>query len=147
MGDNAQNIYVALEYKPIRGLFFRLSYTNDIKYNSYDYLRRDIIQIISQKPFKDKIYQNNTFAFDALYEIFNNCFAHINLSYNHAQAYAPTSEAIEAEDRGRNTDGTLLAVGNKLEGNELKAYYLNRYCPVFYQGKNITFTAGLTFSF
>lgn len=147
MGDNAQNIYAALEYKPIRGLFFRLSYTNDIKYNSYDYLRRDIIQIISQKPFKDKIYQNNTFAFDALYEIFNNCFAHINLSYNHAQAYAPTSEAIEAEDRGRNTDGTLLAVGNKLEGNELKAYYLNRYCPVFYQGKNITFTAGLTFSF
>ena len=147
MGDNAQNIYAALEYKPVRGLFLRLSYTNDIKYNKYDYIRKEIGTIISQKPFNEKIYQNNTVAFKAVYEIFNNCFAHIDVEWNNAVTYAPSSEGIAGENRGRDANGNLLVGDNMLKGEELQKYYLDKFCPVFYQGKNLTFTAGLTFSF
>lgn len=146
MGDNSQNIYAALEYKPVRGLFLRLSYTNDIKYNKYDYIRKEIGNIISQKPFNEKIYQNNTVAFRAVYEIFNNCFAHVDVEWNKAVSYAPTSAGIDGEDRGRDANSNLLTGENMLKGEDLKAYYLNKFCPLYYQGQNVTFTAGLTFS-
>lgn len=146
MGDNAQNIYAALEYKPVRGLFFRLSYTHDTKYNKFDYIRREIGNIISQKPFNEKIYQNQVVAFNAVYEIFNNCFAHIDVTWNNAQAFAPTSAGIDGEDRGYDVNGNLLTGDNMLSGEALQTYYLNKFCPVYYQGKNLTFTAGLTFS-
>ncbi len=153
MGDNAQNIFVALDYKPVRGLFLRLSYTDDIKYNTYGYIRGKegsysyIRTVLSQKPFNEKIYRNSAVAFKAVYEIFNNCFAHIDVEWNNARAYVPESEGVNGEDRGYDQNGNLLTVGNMLTGEELKSYYLNQFCPVYYQGKNLTFTAGLTFSF
>ena len=153
MGDNAQSIYAALEYKPVRGLFLRLSYTDDIKYNKYDYLRgkddsgvRYTHNVLSQKPFNEKIFRNQIVAFNAVYEIFNNCFAHIDVTWNNAQSFAPESTGIEGEDRGRDANGNLLTGGDMLTGEALQNYYLNMFSPVYYQGKNFTFTAGLTFS-
>ena len=149
MGDNAQSIFVQLAYRPVRGLRLTLDYTCDTKYRAYEYLRHNIAgsrvehPIIAQKPFSEKIWQNDQVNFRATYEVFNNCYAHVDFTYNNARAFVPASARIEGEDRGWNADGT----SRNLEGDELKAYYLNKYTPVYLQGANFTFTCGLSFGF
>ena len=115
MGSNSQSIWVQLSYRPTRSLRLTLDYTNDTKYTAYDYIRGDIRTIISQKPFDQVIWRNDEVKFRALYEVFNNCYAHVDLCYNHARA-------------GEQTD-------------------LNLYSPVYMQGKNVTFSCGLSFGF
>lgn len=149
MGDNAQSIFVQLSYRPTRSLRLTLDYTNDTKYRAFDYIRDYIAggrpkdPIIGQKPFSEKIWRNDQIQFRAVYEVFNNCYAHIDFTYNNARAYAPTSDRILGEDRGWNADGT----SKELAGAELENYYLNKYTPVYLQGKNFTFTCGLSFGF
>lgn len=143
MGDNAQNIFVEVIYRPVRQLRLALNYTNETKYNCYDYLRNSDVSIIAQKPFANKTYRNNSFAFDALYEVFSGCYAHINISYNDARGYAPTTERVTGEDRGKDAEGNYVT----LEGEALQQYYLSKFCPVFLQGRNITAVAGLSFNF
>ncbi len=144
MGDNAQNIYAELSYRPVRGLTFSFSYTNDTKYNTYNYLRANISQIIAQKPFAQRTYQNDTFTFHTVYEVFNNCYAVLDFSYNNARGFAPASERIPGEDRGG-----FDAAGNAivLEGEELQKYYLDKFAPLYLHGKNFTFMCGLSFNF
>lgn len=139
MGDNSQNIFAEIKYKPVRGLSLAFSYNNDTKYNNYNYLRKEIGNIISQKPFAERTYQNDTFAFDAVYEVFNNCYAVINMQYNHARGFAPASERIAGEDRG--PDYTTLT------GTDLQQFYLDKFAPLYLQGKNFTFMCGLSFNF
>ena len=115
MGSNSQSIWVQLSYRPTRSLRLTLDYTNDTKYTAYDYIRGDIHTIISQKPFDQVIWRNDEVKFRALYEVFNNCYAHVDLCYNYARA-------------GKQTD-------------------LNLYSPVYLQGKNVTFSCGLSFGF
>ena len=149
MGDNAQSIFVQLSYRPTRSLRLTLDYTNDTKYRAFDYIRDYIAggrpkdPIIGQKPFSEKIWRNDQIQFRAVYEVFNNCYAHIDFTYNNARAYTPTSDRILGEDRGWNADGT----SKELAGAELENYYLNKYTPVYLQGKNFTFTCGLSFGF
>jgi hypothetical protein len=78
-----------------------------------------------------------------VYEVFNNCYAHIDLAYSNVRAFTPTSERILGEDRGWYADGTSM----ELAGDELKDYYLNKYTPVYLQGQKFTFTCGLSFGF
>ena len=149
MGDNAQSIYVGISYRPVRGLRLTLDYTQDTKYRAYDYIRSNIAgwrnehPIIAEKPFSEKIWRNDEVTFRAVYEVFNNCYAHIDFCYNNARAYTPTSARIPGEDRGWNADGSSM----ELAGDALKTYYLNKYTPVYYQGTNFTFTCGLSFGF
>ena len=149
MGDNAQSIYVGLSYRPTRSLRLTLDYTQDTKYRKYDYIRRYIAgtrvenPIIAQKPFSEKIWRNDELKFRAIYEVFNNCYAHVDIIYNHARTYSPTSPRIIGEDRGWNADGTSM----ELTGEDLKTYYLNKFTPAFMQGKNITAVMGLSFGF
>jgi hypothetical protein len=150
MGDNAQSIFVQLSYRPVRGLRLTLDYTQDTKYRAYDYIRAYIAgqrntttPIIAQKPFDEPIWRNDQVQFRATYEVFNNCYAHVDFTWNNARAYAPTSERILGEDRGWNADGT----SKELAGDELANYYLNKYTPTFLQGVNYTFSCGLSFGF
>ena len=119
------------------------------KYRKYEYLRSVIAgwrpdnPIIAQKPFDEPIWRNDEITFRAVYEVFNNCYAHVDFSYNNARATAPSSARIIGEDRGWNADGT----SKELAGAELEAYYMNLFTPVYLQGKNITFTCGLSFGF
>ncbi len=115
MGDNSQSIFVQLAYRPTRSLRITLDYTNNTKYTAYDYIRGDIDYIISQKPFDEVIWRNDIVQLKAIYEVFNNCYAHLDFAYNHARA--TTDE------------------------------YLNRYSPVYLQGRKFTFTCGLSFGF
>ena len=141
MGDNAQSIYAELAYRPIRGMLLKLSYTNDTKYNSYAYLRvyrgsdgviRDggIAETISQKPFDHCIYRNDEVRLDGFYEVHPNMFLTMSLGYNHARGYDnEKTDAIASED-----------IGNA-------QHYLNKYLPLYYQGKNFTASIGFSFGF
>ena len=115
MGSNSQSIWAQLSYRPTRSLRLMLDYTNDTKYTAYDYIRGDIKDIISQTPFINPIWQNDEWKFRAVYEVFNNCYAHVDVAYSHARAITPE--------------------------------YLNKYSPVYLQGKKVTFSCGLHFGF
>lgn len=141
MGDNAQSIYAELAYRPIRGMLLKLSYTNDMKYNSYAYLRmyrgedgviRDggISQTISQKPFDHCIYRNDELRMDGIYEVHPNMFLTMTIGYNNARGFDNVkTDAIASEDVGD------------------AQYYLDKYAPRFYQGKNFTGAIGFSFGF
>ena len=115
MGSNAQSIFVQLAYRPTRSLRLTLDYTCNTKFKAYDYIRGDIGKIIAEEPFKDVIWRNDEVMFRAVYEVFNNCYAHVDCMYNYARA-------------GKQTD-------------------LDKYSPVYLQGKKFTFTCGLSFGF
>lgn len=148
LGDNAQSLYLQLRYRPVRGLSLSLDYLRDTKYNEYAYLRDGwingqrireggITETISQKPFNERTWQNDRVGFHAVYEVFQNCYAHIDLLYNYARAFV--------------TSGTHYCTNggdpNVPLSSEWRGDYLNRYTPVFYQGKNLTFECGLNFGF
>ena len=130
MGDNAQSIYTELAYRPMRGVLLKLSYTNDRKYNSYAYLRDNIGQTISEKPFDYCIYSNEELRLDGIYEVHPNMFMTLSLGYNNAQGYDNTkTDALPSEDLGD------------------AQYYLDKFSPLFYQGKNFTASVGFSFGF
>ena len=129
LGDNSQEIFVSLRYRPIRGLYLDLSYTNAIKGNDYEYLRTNIIDIISQKALNEIIWKEDRVVLNAVYEIFNNCYARINLVYNNTRTSEPTSEAIPGE--------------NRMTAQQT----MDKFTPAFYQGRNITVICGLNFGF
>ena len=141
MGDNAQSIYAELAYRPIRGMLIKMSYTNDTKYNSYAYLRRyrtatediragGISETISQKPFDKAIFRNDVVRLDGVYEVHPNMFVTLALEYNNARGYDNLKEEhLPSED-----------IGNA-------QYYLDKYMPLYYQGKNFTVSAAFSFGF
>lgn len=112
LGDNAQSIYAELSYHPIRGMIIKMSYTHDTKYNSYAYLRnyrngseviRDggISQTISQKPFDQAIFRNETIQLTGMYEVHPNMFLSLSVDYNHARGFDNLNpNAIPSEDIG-----------------------------------------------
>ena len=129
LGDNSQEIYVALNYKPVRSLNINLSYTNAIHGNEYEYIRKQIEETIAQVPLKDITWRNEIIGLEALYEIWNNAYATFSVEYNNARGYDITSPTISSEVR-KDAQG-----------------YLDMYTPAFYQGENITFAIGLGFGF
>jgi len=142
MGDNAQSIFVELAYKPIRGMTVKINYTNDTKYNSYSYLRTarvdgkkvneesGIGKILEQKPFDQKIYRNDEVRVELVYEVHPNMYLTASVMYNNARGYDnKKTDALLAEDCG------------------LAQHYLDKYCPLYWQGQNVTATLGFSFSY
>ena len=130
LGDNAQSIYAELAYRPIRGMLIKASYTNDTKYNSYAYLRNNISATIAQKPFDHAIFRNEVVQLDGVYEVHPNMYMTLTLQYNHARGFDNIkTDALPSED-----------IGNA-------QYYLDKFAPRFYQGKNITGSVGFSFGF
>lgn len=130
MGDNAQSIYGELAYRPVRGLLLKLSYTHDTKYNSYAYLRDNISETIAQKPFDQPIYRNQEIRLDGLYEPHPNMYMTLSIGYNNAQGFGNIK---------------TNALPSELLGSA--QYYLDRFCPLYYQGKNLTISAAFSFGF
>jgi len=131
LGDNSQEIYLAMCYKPIRGLDLNISYTDAKHGNEYEYVRDNhaIDAIISQPSLGDIIWSNKTLAFNAQYEVFNNAYAIINVSNSNVQGYNVTSTPIVGE------------VMKTAQG------YLDLFTPAYLQGKNTTITVGFSFGF
>ena len=133
LGDNAQEFYASLGYKPIQGLDLNVFYLNAKHGNEYLFARRgedaNIRQIISQPSLGDVIWKNQTFGFKALYEVFNNAYAVLNVENSDIQGYDAASEAIPGEKR--------------MTAQEV----LNYFTPPFLQGKNTTVTVGFSLGF
>ena len=130
LGDNAQSIYAELAYRPIRGMLIKASYTNDTKYNSYAYLRNNISATIAQKPFDHAIFRNEVVQLDGVYEVHPNMYMTLTLQYNHARGFDNIkTDALPSED-----------IGNA-------QYYLDKYMPRYFQGKNLSVSAAFSFGF
>ncbi len=127
LGDNAGEVYVALAYKPIRGLSMTLSYVNATKYNEYLYTRHKESVFIRQKQFAERVWRNDEVKLHAVYEVVNNAYAFVDLGWNNARGFNLTSEPTIDEVR-------LTAEG-----------YLKRYTPAFYWGQNVTVKMGFSF--
>lgn len=127
LGDNAQEVYVALAYKPVRGLSVMVSYVGATKYNEYLYTRYPNSPFIRQKQFAEKVWSNDEVKLHAVYEVVNNAYAFVDLGWNNARGYEPASEPAIDEVR-------LDAAG-----------YLKRYTPAFYWGQNWTVKMGFSF--
>ena len=127
LGDNAQEVYVALAYKPVRGLSLTVSYVNATKYNEYLYTRHKESEFIRQKQFAEKVWRNDEVKLHAVYEVVNNAYAFVDLGWNSARGFDVTSEPTVDEVR-------LDAQG-----------YLKRYTPAFYWGQNVTVKMGFSF--
>ncbi len=136
MGDNAQNIFVELSYRPIRGMQLALSYTNETKYNQYYYIRDLIGTTIAQKPFDKVIYRNDQVDLRLTYEVHPNMYLVAGLSYNKARANDNTG--------GKNAPYIDAKTAEQMGSAD---YYLNAFCPVFYQGENISANVGFSFGF
>ena len=128
-------MYLALRYKPIRGLDLNLSFMDAKHGNEYEYLRRNanradaISKIISQPSLGDITWSNKTIGFNAQYEVFSNAYALINVTYSDIRGYDLTSTPIDGEIR-------KTAQG-----------YLDMFTPAYLQGKNTTITVGFSIGF
>lgn len=141
MGDNAQSIHAELAYRPLRGLLVKASYTHDTKFNSYAYLRvyrgedgviRDggISETLAQTPFDHAIFKNDVLRLDGIYEVHPNMFMSLVLEYNNARGFDNlNTNALPSEDIGD------------------AQYYLDKYMPRYFQGKNFTISAAFSFGF
>jgi hypothetical protein len=137
LGDNSQEIYAALQYKPLRGLDINLSLMQSEHGNEYAYIRHgtwqgskaSVLDIISEPFMKDKIWSNKTLALNIKYELFPNTYAVLNIENSNIQSFNATSEVTFGETR--------------MTAEEA----LNFYTPKFLQGKQTTFTAGFSFGF
>ncbi len=129
MGDNAQAVYASMVYSPIRGLQFKLDYTMGIKYLDYEYVRREIRNIISQKPFHDATWRTDQLEFQALYEVVNNAYAVVNVRYGNTRGIDATSDEVKGEVR------------------RTAAESLAYYTPGFYRGETLSVMFGFSFYF
>ena len=131
LGDNSQEMYLSLRYKPIRGLDLNLSYVDARHGNEYNYVRdgHAIDNIISQPALGDITWSNKTVGFNAQYEVVNNAYAVINVTYSDIKGYNLSSTPIPGEVR------------------ETAQGYLNMFTPAYLQGKNTTVTVGFSFGF
>ena len=131
LGDNSREIYVALCYKPIRGLDFSLSYVNARHGNEYNYINvNNIIKpILSQPVLGDITWSNNTVGMNVQYEVVNNSYAFLNMAYSDIRGHNLTSTPITGEVR------------------ETAQGYLDLFTPAYLQGKNTTVTVGFSFGF
>ena len=131
LGDNSREMYLALRYKPIRGLDLNLSYVDAKHGNEYNYVRdgNAINNIISQPVLGEITWSYKTIGFNAQYEVVNNAYAVINVTYSGIHGYNLTSIPITGEIR------------------ETRQGYLDLFTPAYLQGKNTTVTVGFSFGF
>jgi len=129
LDDNSQEVYLAVRYKPIRGLDLSLSYVDAKHGNEYNYDRHDVGNIISQPVLHDITWSNKTVGFNAQYEIINNAYALVSIAYSDIRGYNLTSTPIAGEVR------------------ETAQGYLDLFTPPYLHGKNTTVTVGFSFGF
>ena len=83
--DNSQELYLALNYKPLRGLFLNLSYTLAQHYDDYSYAECATTpgcNLHKLPIFDNLIWQNQTILFQTKYEVFSNTYLFLN--YQHS---------------------------------------------------------------
>jgi len=117
--DNSQDLYFAVTFKPIRGLTADLSYDLGRHYNDYVY---DFAPDVDKKPvMQDLTWRNSELALKVRYEFLNNAYVFTGLILGNVEGY--------------NMDG------------QTAQYYLDRFSPALFQGKNSTLNVGFNIGF
>lgn len=129
LGDNAEQIYVALDTKPLARLHATLSYTQSKKGNDYQYIRENVGNIISQPFMKDVVWTNNTLSFKFAYEVFSHAYI--------------TAQADMSKISASDVSGTLINGEFWSKGTD----YLNMYTPKYLQGNQLTLSCGMSYGF
>jgi hypothetical protein len=143
LGDNSQEIYLALAYKPIRGLDLSLSYIDAKHGNEFNYLRREADGVDATKIFLaqpllgETSWSNQTIGFNARYEIINNAYAFITVENSNIRGNDLTGTPIVL------ADGSL----DKSENRQTEQGYLDLFTPKYLQWKHTTITFGFSFGF
>jgi hypothetical protein len=76
------------------------------------------------------IFRNDVLRLDGIYEVHPNMYMTLALEYNNARGYDNLKiDAIQSEDIGK------------------AQYYLDKYMPLYQQGKNFTVSAAFSFGF
>lgn len=138
LGDNSQELYLQLKYKPIRGLDLGLSYTDAKHGNEFKYLRReangqDATKIVLSQPVLGEIsWKNASISFNAKYEVINNGYAIINVENSFIQGFDLKSTPIT------NDQAEVLKDGQG---------YLDLFSSPYLQGKHTSLTIGFSFGF
>ncbi len=115
---NSDEIYFAVDFKPMRGLwvqaaFFKARHGNDYYYEGKDVDKNPVLQDIT--------WENTTISFKARYEIFNNTTIF--------------AELIKSDIQGFDVD------------DKPAQYYLDKYTPAYFQGDQFTMSAGFNIGF
>lgn len=117
--DNSNDLFVSLRYLPIRGLTIDLSYTLARHYNDYIY---NYDPGIDEFPvMQDLTWRNSMVELRARYEFLNNAYVFAGISFGNIEGF--------------DVDG------------QTAAYYLEKYSPDLFQGKNNTIRAGFNVGF
>ena len=89
LGQNAQEIYIGLKVKPLRGLAINLSYTQAIKGPTKDFQQLNGVNNVAGAIFmEDVFWMNNTTSIKAYYEILNDVFIFAEGSYSNISGIA-----------------------------------------------------------
>lgn len=117
--DNSNDLYVSLRYLPIRGLTIDLSCTLARHYNDYIY---NFDPGIDGFPvMQDLTWRNSTIGLLGRFEFLNNAYVFAGVSVGNIEGF--------------DVDG------------QTASYYLDKYTPVLFQGKNNTFRVGFNVGF
>jgi hypothetical protein len=117
--DNSQDLYVAVTCKPLRGLAVDLSYNLGLHYNDYVY---DFSPDVDKKPvMQDLTWRSSELALRGRYEILNNAYVFAGLILGNVEGFNVDSQTAQ--------------------------YYLNRFTPELFQGKNTTLQVGFNIGF
>jgi hypothetical protein len=153
LGDNAQEIHFALHYRPIRGLDLSLSFTDARKGNYFDFFRHrgvdwngvpgNVRTIISHPVMQDIIWRNTTFGFRAVYEVFNNAYAIINIEHNNARGFDNPIGHRDSEGNFIYNPRDAMFAERVWSADEA----LRQFTPSFLHGRNTTLTLGFSFGF
>jgi hypothetical protein len=120
MRDNSQDLYLALRYKPIRGLCIDLYYNLALHYNNYNYATSTLVA--DRMPvMQDLTWRNNEIALQGRYEFLNNAYVFAGVILGHV-------EGFDVDD--------LTA-----------QYYLDKYSPLLFHGETTTFRVGFNIGF
>lgn len=121
LGDNSQEFYLALVFKPLSRLHTNLSY-NFAQHGQDYYYKYTPSGQLHKLPLLEKItWQNNTFALKTNYEFVNNAYVFLHFIKSNIQGYDIADETAE--------------------------YYLNRRTPEIFQGDNFTVSFGFNIGF
>jgi hypothetical protein len=118
--DNSQDIYLALKFKPVRGLNIDLSYNLELHYNNYNYADSQL-DADSKPVMQDLTWRNNEIALLCRYEFLNNAYVFAGVTLGNTEGF--------------NVD------------NQPAQYYLDRYSPALFQGETTTLRVGFNIGF
>ncbi|MBL4625593.1 MAG: hypothetical protein JKY42_10710 [Flavobacteriales bacterium] len=85
LGDNAEETYFSLAYKPIRGLRIAISYTNSIKGPETDYqVINGVANVLGLKFLEEVTWKNEVFTLKTTYEVINDGIIYLEIAKSNA---------------------------------------------------------------